>query len=407
MSHAGMIIGIPGLEVMRVKSKRRIDVWARPYRRQAQCKHCQSPELRIKATHKRTVKHTRRGNQVMILHLKVPKYHCQSCGRYFRHPFAGLRPRYRSSDTYQMEVYEAHDGGVTQRKLSRTHQISGATVERWYRSHLSIKRSEMDRRRCPRVLGIDEHFFTRRKGYAPTFVDLKNHTVFDVKLGRSEPSLRPYLKGLRGRDNVQVVVMDLSETYRSIARQYFPGATIVADRFHVVRLINQHFLKVWQQHDPLGRKNRGLISLMRRHQWRLKDEQHANLMHYLAGYPVLQQLYVAKQKLVRLMLLRTLKRRRAERMVPRLLNLLDQFRDSPWRALAKTLTSWLEPIVAMWRFSKSNGITEGFHNKMEMISRRAYGFRNFENYRLRVLTHCGWDGIINRVQMNARPPLIG
>ena len=64
-------------------------------------------------------------------------------------PFAGLRPRYRSSDTYQMEVYEAHDGGVTQRKLSRTHQISGATVERWYRSHLSIKRSEMDRRRCP------------------------------------------------------------------------------------------------------------------------------------------------------------------------------------------------------------------------------------------------------------------
>jgi transposase len=43
----------------------------------------------------------------------------------------------------------------------------------------------------------------------------------------------------------------------------------------------------------------------------------------------------------------------------------------------------------MWRFSKTNGITEGFHNKMEMISRRAYGFRNFENYRLRVLTH--WE----------------
>ena len=61
----------------------------------------------------------------------------------------------------------------------------------------------------------------------------------------------------------------------------------------------------------------------------------------------------------------------------------------------------------MWRFSKSNGITEGFHNKMEMISRRAYGFRNFENYRLRVLTHCGWDGIINRVRMDARPPLMG
>ena len=49
-------------------------------RRQASCQHCGGANLRIKATHKRTVKHTRRGNQVMILHLKVPKYHCQSCG---------------------------------------------------------------------------------------------------------------------------------------------------------------------------------------------------------------------------------------------------------------------------------------------------------------------------------------
>ena len=50
----------------------------------------------------------------------------------------------------------------------------------------------------------------------------------------------------------------------------------------------------------------------------------------------------------------------------------------------------------MWRFSKSKGITEGFHNKMEMMTRTAYGLTNFENYRLRVLTHCGWDGMINR-----------
>ena len=51
----------------------------------------------------------------------------------------------------------------------------------------------------------------------------------------------------------------------------------------------------------------------------------------------------------------------------------------------------------MWRSNKSNGPTEGFHTKMEMMSRRAYGFKNFENYRMRVMTHCGWDGIINRV----------
>jgi transposase len=256
-------------------------------------------------------------------------------------------------------------------------------------------------------LGIDEHFFTRKQGYATTFVDLRKHTVFDVRLGRSEPSLRGYLKGLEGRGNVQVVVMDLSETYRAIARRYFPNATIVADRFHVVRLINQHFLKVWQQVHPEGRKNRGLLSLMRRHQWRLSDEQQANLSTYLAEYPVLQALYAAKQTLVRFMLLKMLTAHRARAKLPAYLELLEQLRDSPLRTLANTLTSWMAPIIAMWRFTKTNGITEGFHNKMEMISRRAFGFRNFENYRLRVLTHCGWDGIINRVRMNAHPPLMG
>jgi len=397
-----MIIGIPGLQIERVKRSRGIEVWARPDRRPP-CQHCQSPNLRIKATHKRTVKHTRQGNQVLTLHLRVPKYHCQGCRRYFRHAFVGIRPRYRASESYRLEVYEAHDGGVTLRKLSLTHQVSAATVERWYQYHLGRKRSEMANRACPRVLGIDEHFFTRQRGYATTLVDLRNHKVYDVRLGRSEPSLRRYLQGLQGRDKVQVVVMDLSDTYRRIAQRYFPEATIVADRFHVVRLINQHFLKVWQQHDPEGRKNRGLISLMRRHQWNLSDEQHANLMHYLAAYPVLQQLYAAKQRLVRLMLLKTVTAKRARKKLPRLLALLEQLRDSPLRTLARTLTSWLEPLIAMWRFSKSNGITEGFHNKMEMISRRAYGFRNFENYRLRVLTHCGWDGIINRVRMEAIP----
>ncbi|WP_416233124.1 transposase [Castellaniella sp.] len=59
--------------------------------------------------------------------------------------------------------------------------------------------------------------------------------------------------------------------------------------------------------------------------------------------------------------------------------------------------SWLEPIVRRWHLSESNGITEGFHTKMEMLSRRAYGFRNFENYRIRVLAQCGWSGVINRV----------
>lgn len=396
MSHTSRIIGLAGLEIERVKRQQHIEVWARPNYRPV-CRHCRTKGLVIKATHQRTVKHTRLGNQLMTLHLRVPKYYCSKCRRYFRHQFAGIRPRYRSSEAYRHEVFEAHDGGVTQRKLSTTHSISPSTVERWYQHHLGRKRSEIDRRFCPKVMGIDEHFFTKKKGYATTMVDLRNHKVFDVKLGRSEPSLRSYLRGLKGKDEVQVMVMDLSETYRSIARKYFPNAKIVADRFHVVRLINQHFMKVWHQQHPEAKSNRGLLSLMRRHEWKLKEEQYWNLMEYLEQFPVLKALYKVKQKLMRFILLKTLSRNQVAKKLPLYMNLLDQLNASPLQALAKTLKSWMEPIVAMWRFSKSNGITEGFHNKMEMMSRRAYGFRNFENYRLRVLTHCGWDGMINRV----------
>jgi transposase len=56
--------------------------------------------------------------------------------------------------------------------------------------------------------------------------------------------------------------------------------------------------------------------------------------------------------------------------------------------LGETLDSWKEEIATMWRFTRNNGITEGFHNKMETINRQAYGFRNFENYRLRVKVLC-------------------
>jgi len=162
-----------------------------------------------------------------------------------------------------------------------THQISSATVERWYQHHIKKRVSELSSRPCPHILGIDEHFFSRKKGYATTMVDLKNNKVFDVVLGRSEASLQGYLSRLQGRDQVKFVVMDLSETYRSIVQRYFPNAKIIADRFHVIRLVNHHFLKTWQQHDPVGRKNRGLLSLMRRHQWNLKFEQKINLNEYL------------------------------------------------------------------------------------------------------------------------------
>jgi transposase len=360
------------------------------------CPHCRSQRLRIKSTKERGFKHGLFGQRLVLLRLKIPKLLCRQCGRYFMLRVPGILPKKRSTEQFRQEVFHLHQGGLTQTHLSKSHAISGSTVERWYHDFVEYRVKELEGRSCPVVMGIDEHFFSRKEGYATTLVDLKNHKVFDVVLGRSEESLRAYLKRLKGRDRVQVVVMDLSETYRSIIQKYFPNAMIVADRFHVVRLLNQQFLKVWAMLDPEGRKNRGLLSLVRRHECNLKIEQVPKLQAYFDQVAGLEPLYRFKQDLMQLLLKKHQKRVEAKDLIPQLLWHMNELLESPWAPLktfGETMKSWIEPIVRMWRFTKNNGITEGFHTKMEMISRRAYGFRNFKNYRLRVIALCGWDGV--------------
>lgn len=65
------------------------------------------------------------------------------------------------------------------------------------------------------------------------------------------------------------------------------------------------------------------------------------------------------------------------------------------KKIGVTIRTWFFPIIRMWHFVQNNGITEGFHRKMKLIQRRAYGYRNFENYRLRVLLNA--EGLIYEI----------
>ena len=230
-----------------------------------QCIHCSGTSLRIKDTFYRWIRHESFGFRSVYLYLEAHKYRCLSCGKYFNSRFPGILPSKRSTEAFRKEVFYKHLDGISQKTLSDRLEIGHATVERYFRDFLKLKLSRSVDKPSPRVLGIDEHFFSKKDGYATTFCDLNYHNVYDVALGRSESALLPCLKAIPDKDNTRVVVMDLSETYRALVKKHFPNAKIVADRFHVIRLINYQFLKVWQFIDPAGRKNRGLLSLMRRH----------------------------------------------------------------------------------------------------------------------------------------------
>lgn len=356
------------------------------------CPHCNSESLRKKDTFWRKVRHICLGNRLSELQIKTHKFLCKSCGRYFNQRFPGVLPYMRATEPFRQDVFQRHHDGITRKKLAENMELGQATIERWYKDFVKLEDKKFDRSLCPRVLGIDEHFFTKKKGYATTLADLSKSRVFDVTLGRSEKSLKGYLSRLRGKDNVRVVLMDMSETYRSIVKKHFPQALIVADRFHVVRLVNQRFLETWKLLDPERRKNRGLLSLMRRHEHNLSLDQHKRLRAYLKSVPGLESIYDFKQDLMGLVIMKKQKRKRCLVLAKEFLSCIEQLKNSgfePLKSLGETLDRWKNEIARMWRFTKTNSITEGLHNKMEMISRRAFGFRNFQNYRLRVRALCG------------------
>ncbi len=304
----------------------------------------------------------------------------------------GIMPGRRSTEPWRLGIFERHHDGICASTLARREHLGQATVGRIYAQFTDLKARERLSLDCPQVLGIDEHTLHRGQRFATTFCDLKNHRVFDISPGRSEPELAGYLRTLRGREHVRVVCIDLSNTYRAMIRRWFPRAAIVADRFHAIRLVGHHLLKLARQLCPALGWNRSWLGLLRTRRDRLDPRQQARLAELLAAQPALAGIYTLKEKLCGLLRLKCQSKGACRHHIRQLLHHIDTLRASGLEAagsLAKTLSEWTEEIVRMWRFTRNNGITEGFHRKMKLIQRRAYGFRSFSNYRLRVIAQCG------------------
>lgn len=391
MINSELILGLPGYQITgieRAAGQVRLRVrHAGPLA----CPNCGGLRLRSKGRCDRTLRHEDWGLRHVVIDLEARKFQCRECGRHFRQRFPGILPWQRASEAFQRQIFRFHLDGINRSLLARREGIGPATVQRYFEAGLKRQFGQWHPPRCPPVLGIDEHFFTRRQGFATTLCDLRRHKVYDVVLGRSEAALAAYFERLDGKADVKLVCMDLSSTYRSLVRKHFPNALIVADRFHVIRLINHHFLACWRDLDPAGSKNRGLLSLMRRHRHNLKPEQVVRLMNYLSGQPALELIYRFKQRLCDLLLKKRRSRKQCRPLAARLLKAIAQLRLSglaQLAALGETLYTWRNEIGLMWRFTRNNSMTEGFHTKMELINRQAYGFRNFNNYRMRVKVLC-------------------
>ena len=392
MSPVTINLTLPGYRILRWESNHMMRVFVEALDTPRLCACCGGGRLRSKGRYERRVRHLACFGHPSELVIACRRYRCVDCERSFVQPLPGVLPGRRSTEPWREAIYERHDDGICASRLALTESVGQATVGRIYAQFTERKAKERLSLDCPRVLGIDEHTLHRGQRFATTFCDLKRRRVFDISPGRSEPELAGYLRSLRGRERVQIVCIDLSNTYRALIRRWFPRAVIVADRFHAIRMVGLHLLKLARQLCPELGWNRAWLGLLRRRSDRLDPGQRERLTKLLSTHPALAGIYELKDKLHRLLSLKTQSKDNCRHHIRTLLGLITTLRDSglePAVTLAKSLSEWTEEIVRMWRFTRTNGITEGFHRKMKLIQRRAYGFRSFSNYRLRVIAQCG------------------
>lgn len=388
-----IVLGLPDLAIRGLVSARPLLIEA-AWTGKAQCPHCKGTKLRIKDSFWRFIKSIRLHDRPSTLKIRCHKYRCLECGRYFNTRLPGVKRWGRATEILKQSVFSVYNKGCSNKDIAKDNGIGVATVERFYHQMIVHKDSHFQNRVCPRIMGIDEHRFTRRKGLATTFCDLKKRKIFDIALGKDISTLHKFLCKLKGKERVRVVCIDMNSGYRSLVRQYFPNAIIVSDRFHVIRLVNHHFSSVCklldEEHTAFGRGR--LMRLLMTRKDRLTEKQTKRLREYFSAHPAIQAVYDFCHELTDLLRTKGKNRHDCATCIPAFVHYIKQLRQSPFKAmqtLGKTLASWKEEVARMFRFVKNNGITEGFHRKMKLIQRRAYGFRNFENYRLRVRVLCG------------------
>ena len=254
-------------------------------------------------------------------------------------------------------------------------------------------------------LGLDETAWrranaTRHTAFLTGFVDIIAGRLLDVVAGRSARVVEDWLAA-RSKDwlaGVHTVAIDPHRAYANGVAEKLAHATLVVDPFHAVRLANIAIDDVRRrvQQDTCGHRGRtgdplyGIRRLLLRANERLSDHARARMEAGLAaGDPRDEVLdaWLAKEALRFMYAADTMAE--AARRFDAFIKEAKSSSVPELHRLAKTMSRWRTEILAHHRAGASNGPTEAVNLLIKKVLRVAHGFRNFDNYRLRLLLHCG------------------
>jgi len=385
------LLGLPEFHVIdQVIGPKRLDLSLERRDTCIVCPRCQTCCSRVKESRPRCIRDLPILERPVLLWLHVRRFECQGCQHRPWETSETFGAHVKWTERLYQRVRAEFLGGCPGRELARRYGLSERTVFRW-----TFEKSRGGRpRKLGRALGIDE--YSRRKGhrYNTLIVDLDKGKPLVTFKGRRSDDVVGWFRSRPQEEwaRVEVVVLDMSKTYASAIKDLFGESVQVIDRFHVVQLavnaLDEVLRSVQKQLDTEEAK--ALKKLRRR--W-LKSANQLNVDELIARYewrrrfPQLREMIDWVQDL-RMWFERKYEKPAREALL-KLIERASQSAQEPLKRMAGTLTRWFEPIVHYIRNRYSNGMTEGFNNKIKLIQRMAYGLRNEHNRRKRILAWCG------------------
>jgi transposase len=242
--------------------------------------------------------------------------------------------------------------------------------------------------------GIDEKSFGRGQDYISVLTDLDESRVLEVSQGRDTAAADKLWSTLSDDQklNVEAVAMDMWQAFRNSAQTHVPDADIVHDRFHISKYLNEAVDKVRRQEHKALQQD-GDDTLTGTKQLWLYNPENMSDEHW-------QQFEHVKDvelKTSRAWAIREQFRwfweyqyaGNAKKFFGRWYSWASRSRLEPVKKVATMLKKHLPNILTWFRHRISNGPAEGFNSRIQSIKAMARGFRNFDNYRTRILFFCG------------------
>ncbi len=364
----------------------------------AVCSTCDTISAQVHDRKERWVRDVPWAGKRCALVIPARRFTCDHCRRPCTERLESVAPRARYTRRYEHYLFE-QCRGTTIQAVHRREGLGYKAVEGVY-YRLATQRHGAPTLQAVRRLGMDEIALKKGHGqYVLVVSDLDHGCVLTVLPERTKEALEAYLATwtVDQRAAITDVALDLWEPYHLAVRACLPNAQITADRFHVMKNLNDCVTaarRAIQRGAPEEEKVhlKGCRWLLVKNADDLSDEEQAKLAAIFAVSPVLQRLHERKEAF------RAVFETAPDRAtaLEHLTHWVQDVEASGLPSLTKfvaTLRNWWEVILNYFHDRLSSGLVEGLNNKLKLIKRLAYGYRNFAHFRLRVLVEC--DGGIS------------